>query len=225
MLCQRWVNWDEVTACHAGLDTIPEDLQSSLLDSASELLYLLSGRYYGGLCETTKAVCADCSCLQARCRCTPWATVELRPRPVQAVSRVVVAGVELDPSVYRLRAHRFLDRLDGKGWPYGNPLDDEAFTVTFTYGRCPGAAARRAAAELVAEMAAGCTGGECNLPDNLRSAQTEGGTYEFDLEGLVREGLTGVKAADDWLRAFRHARKAPSAITDPLACSTTLRTV
>lgn len=220
--CGQWVTWADVERCGTPPDLDPAG-QDLVLDQATEILYLLSGRRYPGICTATRALCYAChSCYPAICSCDPYPSVDLGGRyPVWAAWDVKLAGVLLAPTAYEIRGRRWLVRIDGDVWPLGltwRAEDPDAFAVTWAYGRQPPLSGRLAAARYALEAARLCAGQPCVL--NSQSATNvvrEGVTYTvLDADSVIALGRTGLGSVDAWLVADEKSLKPEPHIYHPL---------
>lgn len=227
---------------------LDEATVAAAISLASEVLYGLTGEQFGGLCEQTFRPCArrrcwagrrrvwnqpagsafngaSCACpLERPCGCARLHRVELPAWPVAAVLQVLVDGVELDPSAYRVDEERWLVRLDGDGWPVCQDLEAAAdqpdtFQVVVAAGveRPPGG--RIAAAKYACELARSWCGQECDLPGRVTAVTRQGVTYSFDSSArLVAEGRVGLASVDAWVRSVNGGDgqlQAPALIASP----------
>jgi hypothetical protein len=149
----------------------------------------------------------NCTCAGA-CRCR--ATCEARmPWPVAEVVEVIVDGVVVDPSAYRLDDGNILVRTDGDCWPECQNLDlpdtdENTWSVTLRPGEALPASGAIAAGRLACEFAKACTGGEgCSLPEQLISLSRNGVEVQVaDPQALLDNGLTGIQEVDLFIRAY-----------------------
>lgn len=141
--CELWATPDALCGPCEGVD-FEEPVIELALQTASDILFVLSGRQFPGECTTLVRPCggygigADvlapghwsdrswsgfCGCSAVnRCGCGHLSELKLTPGPVREISEVKVDGVVLEDSLYRLDEHRYLVRLpdpDGtsRGWP------------------------------------------------------------------------------------------------------------
>ena len=237
---EPWTTWEEVLASaklaaldQALLDAIAVSERESLIDTASEVLFNLSGRMYPGFKLTRRSLCLSCAwCgwwwwdafdfgwtyrLGSRCGCAPRATIDLPDwYPVVAINDVKIDGVSLDAAVYRREGNQLV-RLDGEPWPTGSDLTDPtAFQVEYVMGHAVTAGGRRAATELVASdvaLAIAMCGG---VPDNVTTINREGVTFTLrDPTSMIDKGRTGISVADRWLTSIAAGQKVPAGIHDP----------
>ncbi|QOC56025.1 head-to-tail adaptor [Gordonia phage Clown] len=128
------------------------------------------------------------------------------PGPIVAVTRVVVDGVEVPASAYRVRSRRWLRRVDGQAWPQNPDLgaaEDEAgsFIIEYQRGILVPPEGQFAAGVLAVDLLRGVQGGECSLPSGITSISRQGLSMEVDPRAFFAEGLTGIEAVDEWIMA------------------------
>jgi len=157
----------------------------------------------------------NCGCMGS-CSCRARCEVPLEG-PVATVDQVMVDGVELSSTAYRLDSWKgipVLVRTDGGCWPKCQDMelpDTEAgtFSITYRKGIAVPRAGQIAAGFLAAEFAKACAGAECALPAQLQSLTRNGVQVEVvDPAQLLENGLTGVAQADLWLRSVNPQAKA-----------------
>lgn len=228
--CTPWITWPDVVAvCGltaddlAAIEALPADLKDLLLEEGSDLAYELTQRRYPGECTAVKTICAGCGCGATPCCCEPTDQIDLGRRfAVGEALEVVVAGVTLTDNVdYRIDRWRYLVRLGGLSWPRCVDVEDpSSFQVTWTYGRRPPAAGRRALARLVAEEAKSCAGLKCQLPQRTTEVRREGVSFTIiDSFKMLDDGKTGFYPFDRWLMAIKAGRRVAPGMYDPDACS------
>lgn len=154
----------------------------------------------------------NCAC-PGSCSCEARHQVPL-PTPAAAVTQVMVDGVILDPSAYRLDG-RMLVRTDGEPWPACQDMELAndavgAFAVTYSPGEPLPAAGSIAAGRFACEFAKLCAGvGDCQLPGQLATLTRLGVSVEnVDPVTFLEDGLTGVPEVDLWIRSVNPARLA-----------------
>jgi hypothetical protein len=149
-----------------------------------------------------------CSC-RARCE-VPF------PGPVALIAEVMIDGVILDPSAYRLDSYRGLPvlvRTDGECWPECQDMEagpDEvgAFTITYQPGELLPLAGQIAAGQLACEFAKNCVGQDCALPQQLASMSRNGIEVQvLDPATFLENGLTGIANVDLWVRSVNPFRR------------------
>lgn len=134
--------------------------------------------------------------------------------PVQEIQEVVIAGVVLDPSEYRLEGD-LLYRVNAN-WPAQDltrPLDEEGtWSVTYLRGNPPPPGSAKLVGQLAAEFLAACNGGKCRLPRRVKSVTRQGVSYDMvDPVDIYKDGKTGIPEIDLWLSAVNpnHIMAAP----------------
>lgn len=153
----------------------------------------------------------NCGCAGA-CRCR--ATCEARmPWPVAAIDEIMVDGLELDSSAYRLDNGNIIVRIDSECFPECQNLDLADTEVgTWSVTLRPGAVLPMigsiAAGELACEFAKACSGADgCSLPEQLVSMSRNGVEIQVaDPQLLLDAGLTGLPNVDLFLRAVNPAK-------------------
>lgn len=207
-LCSPWTI--DLDCCDLP-DDVDEELIAAKQEVASEDLWAASGRRWG-TCPVTVRPClrrcgggsglpvpykgADgqwrnysaCGC-HDDCSCVALSEIVLEG-PVASVTEVLIDGVALDPSQYRLDlvggGWRLL-RVDGATWPECSDMTadcDEvgAFCVTYEQGIELSALAIEAVSELTCEYVKACLPGckTCRLPKNVQQVVRRGVTLSFD---------------------------------------------
>lgn len=156
----------------------------------------------------------NCGC-SGGCSCRASQEVPF-PTSVAAVTEVMIDGVVLAATNYRLDSYRgipVLVRTDGEPWPECQDMDadpDEvgAFTITYQPGEVLPLAGQLAAGELACEFAKACVGGDCVLPQQLASMTRNGVEIQVsDPTELLAQGLTGVANVDLWIRSVNPYRR------------------
>jgi hypothetical protein len=153
----------------------------------------------------------NCGCAgPCRCRATCEA---IMPFPVASIEEILVDGVVLDPSAYRLDNGNIIVRTDGECFPECQNLDladteTGTWSVTLRPGEPLPLIGAIAAGELACEYAKMCTGAEgCQLPGELQSLSRNGVQVEMvDPQQLLSNGMTGIPNVDMFLRAVNPAQ-------------------
>lgn len=224
-LCEPWIDDDDLCA-PCDTETLDPTLLATLRDSASELLYVLSGRQFPGICNTATV---RPYLRRQDCGFDPWTRrvdnteVILSHFPIVSIGAVKVRESNdgtletLDSSLYRLDNSQILVRLDNPdgsnpGWPLYQDLnqneggDGRFFEVTYDWGQAPPAAGKKAAAILTCELALACnpaTQGKCRLPARTQSIVRQGVSVEFvDAAQFLEDDLTGLYEVDMFLKAY-----------------------
>lgn len=161
----------------------------------------------------------SCGCKPSGCSCTMLSEVIL-PGPVGGIESVMIDGVLLPTTAYRVDNGSLLVRLDGEPWPdcqdMNAPADGEgAFAVRYYRGAAPNIMTNRAAGLLAAEFYQACAGNDCALPNSVVGVVRQGVEYELEPTDFP-EGKTGIKAVDALIRIYNpYKRKAPTRIASP----------
>lgn len=139
--CTPWVSSQDVWNC-CGQPTMTIDGVACNVDfamyaqSASQLLYELSGRQFAGACEKTVRPCSPLMCgfqVLSRghivapetswygsywgwgggrhCGCQPLDRILLSGYPIREITEVLINGDVVDPATYRLDERRYLTRV------------------------------------------------------------------------------------------------------------------
>lgn len=154
----------------------------------------------------------NCGCVGG-CSCSARCEIWL-PGPVASVSEVVIDGVTVPPTAYRVDNGSLLVRQDGECWPdcqdfnlSGTAPDDEnTFLVTYQRGTPVPIAGQTAAGLLAGDFIKSCTTG-CKLPGNLASLTRQGVEVSLaDPTDELNAGLTGVPQVDQWVRSVNPAK-------------------
>lgn len=138
--------------------------------------------------------------------------LRLPRRPVVAVHEVIVDGVVLPPSAYRVDRWGELVRLDGGTWPATQDMaaeDDEpgAFSITYTYGKNVPAAGLLGGGVFACEIAKLMMGQECQLPARVTAFQHGGANVAMlDPQDFLDKGQTGIYLADVFIRSYNPNR-------------------
>lgn len=185
------------------------EVTGAIMDAAVELVWALSGRQFGE-CGVTlrpcRASCMDqygyrwngggwawphpikldgewlnlaCGDCAGECSCGPVERVYL-PSPVTRITEVVIDGVAMDDSAWRVDNRRILIRQDGGRWPICQKLSKPAgevgtWTVFGFYGREVPSLGQLALGEVFAELVKFCVGAEdCQLPANWQTITRAG---------------------------------------------------
>lgn len=143
----------------------------------------------------------------ARCCGAPGCAVVL-PGPVVSVTEVVVDGVTVNPSAYRVDVTQgtyLLVRQDGQCWPVCNRAPGD-FEITYQAGRQVPYSLAVATALLACEYSNALTGQACALPARMTSLTRQGVQVEV-APPEPGEGLTGIREVDDVITALNPSRR------------------
>ncbi len=183
-----------------GSDCLSPAQQDDLIAWAISDLWLATGRVYGtcpvSVLPCNSSVCGLCRNSLRSCGCRNVPEIRL-PGPVHSVIEVVIDGVALDSTDYRIDDYEWLVRLDGGSWPTNtDPVDPDAFRVEYKRGIPPPAGAGAAVGRLVCSRG-NCQNGTCKIPKNTTQVSRQGVTMVRDIEATV----FGVREVDDWVRS------------------------
>lgn len=226
--CTPWCSTQDVLACDPDLS--PSVCLTNAVESASEVLYELSGRTFDGWCQSTIRPCQNTGCwgggwgtqILSRghiiwngrgwmqndepCSCGGWLQKVKLPGIAQSVVRVMINGSVLAPSAYRLDPDNTLIRTDGGGWPICQNMNvagdaQGAFEIIYQHGYAPNQSARDAAAALAREFCLACLGGACALPSGVVEIVRQG--IKVTRVATIWEGCnTGIPLVDAFLAAY-----------------------
>lgn len=172
--------------------------------------------YVNGAGEWLNVACGNCV---GDCSCTALQQIAL-PLPVGRVDEVLIDGVALDESAYRLDSPGWLVRLDGGVWPTCQDLtlaDDQIGTMSVTYlnAEVVDALGSYAAGVLACEFAKACSGAKCRLPSGVTDITRRGITMTI-ASGMFTDGLTGVREVDAFVLAHNpYRQRMPSTVWSP----------
>lgn len=144
--CVPWVDGEDLAAqCQVEANSTNVDEFNEIARATSELLYELSGRQFGGICQHVVRPCSPGGCGwenilapigppavswewglwsgawgwwgdgAPHCGCASTPTVELPFYPVVEIVSVEIAGVTVAAETYELRERRFLVRIHADG--------------------------------------------------------------------------------------------------------------
>ena len=161
-------------------------------------LWEATGRVYGTCtmtvmpCNNWGVLCGSCFNSYRSCGCIDVSEVKL-PGPVASVTEVIIDGVTLADTDYRIDDYQWLVRLDGDSWPANTDyLDPDAFSVTYELGVEPPAGAGIVTGRLVCARST-CTNSGCKLPANVTQVTRQGVTMLRHIEGF------GILTVDNWV--------------------------
>lgn len=202
-----------LSAVGVGPSGTPQDLVDTALESATELMWHLTGRQFGLWTETVRPYLAG----------EPVYRLELGEYPVTSVQEVRIDGATLPTSAYWVADDRFVVLSSGGQWPSTQlqhlpNTDVGTFSITYTWGVAPPPAVRSGARRLACELLAMSTGGGSSLSDRVRSVSRQGTSFELvspqDL--LESNGRTGIYEVDLAISAYNSGGNvAPPVVLSP----------
>ena len=227
-LCEDWITPEQLLACECPDPANPEVLQR-WIDAATEVIFLLSGSIYGGVCEATWRPLVTCApppgwrrgsypsvpllingnwLNTGGCGCIVQGLLLPFDYPRQ-VTEVLIDGDTIDPSRYRfdsVSGRLYLEA--GLNWPHQQDLskattEPNTFAITLTYGISPPASLVQAAIDYAVELGRGCSGLACRLPARAVSIVKQGVSIDFGIvQQMLDKGRTGLVAVDSALAAI-----------------------
>jgi hypothetical protein len=158
-----------------------------------------------------------CGCRGDGCSCVKVEEVWL-PGNVGRVDEVVLDGVVLDPSTYRVDNNNRLVRTDGGHWPVCQDMNldsgEGTFLVTYLDGNPVDGVGAMVGGVLAAEFAQACLSGECALPNRVQQITRAGISQELDPD-MFQNGNTGNQTVDAYIRIWNPTDSLPSGIYSP----------
>jgi len=158
-----------------------------------------------------------CGCAGDGCSCTKVEQVWL-PGTVGRIDYVILDGVTLPETAYRVDNNNRLVRTDGGSWPVCQDMNLDSgvgtFIVAYLDGNEVDGVGAYVAGTLAAEFAQACIGGECALPSNVQTVTRAGISQELDPE-MFQNGLTGNRTVDAYIRIWNPTDALPSGIYSP----------
>lgn len=222
--------WDvEVTDdCCTGWSTLDPTVQARSIRLATKVIWAATGRRYG-VCTTVIRPCGNdrrcgecgsfdffggwmrpllldglwrnCLCGCA-CDCKPNCQITL-PGWVDNVSEVLIDGVILAASSWRVDNHKWLVRTDGECWPrcqdYNvDPPAEGTMQVTYGIGEAVPQDILDITAVLACEFAKACAADKsCRLPGRLQTLTRQGVSVSMvEIDSMLKRGLTGLPDVD-----------------------------
>jgi len=164
-----------------------------------------------------------CGACGGGCSCSSVSSAKL-PYPVAEITEVLVDGVALDPSAYRVDNFSLLVRLDGEDWPLCNDLnlaDTEVGTwsVTATYGKQVPTLGSLAVGQLASEIFKACPGGgegdSCIPVGIVQRIQRQGvEVVYFDAKTAFLRGRVGMYYPDLFISTYNPSSTGTATIFD-----------
>lgn len=175
---------------------------------------LLGGSWFNVTCGV---------CLTHDCTCEiSGANAINLPGPVQSIDSVLVDGVVVPPSSYRVANKRTLIRTDGEAWPGCQDLslpssEPNTFEVTYQKGTPVPIGGQVAVGRLACELAKeACDDDSCALPANITNLTRQGISAGFDdTWEKQQEGWTGIRSIDTWVSSIRGKARPFASVRSP----------
>lgn len=223
-------NWDVTVSddCCPSWSTLDPDVQVRSIRLATKVIWAATGRRYG-ICDAVIRPCGNdrrcgscgsfdffggwmrpllldglwrnclCGC---PCDCAPHCQIRL-PGWVENVTQVMVDGVIIAPSSWRVDNHTWLVRTDGDCWPNCQDYNvdspaDGTMTVSYGVGQPVPDDILDITAVLACEFAKACAADKgCRLPGRLQTLTRQGVTVSnVDIDTVLKFGLTGITEID-----------------------------
>lgn len=211
-------NWPHsgCPACEEdGLECLNPAQQDEVTAWVKSDLWEATGRVYGtcpvSVLPCNESICGLCRHRLRDCGCRTVPEIRI-PGPVAEVTAVVIDGVELDNSAYRIDDYEWLVRLDGGTWPTNSdPVDPDSFRVDYLKGINPPNGAGLVTGILACERAKAICGDKtCRLPRSVQQVTRQGVTmvrgggvatssrpWRYEPDSVAVFGLDEV---DEWVR-------------------------
>jgi hypothetical protein len=210
------------------------------VESASYIMWVLSGRRYGGVRTTTETYCqnryggvpieelgapvlvnGDMYNLCGTCmRCAH--TIKLRGRPIINITEVL-----LNDNPIALEDVEIIDRAQIAPKSYSCWGSCADVTLTYQYGAVPPIAGVHAATALANQFIwANTDDDRCSLPQRVTSVSRQGVSWTLlDTQDFLEQGRTGVYSVDLFLRTVNpdKARMRPRVFSPDLPTARTRR--
>lgn len=165
---------------------------------ASTLLWEATGGVFGpcprSVLPCDESFCGFCHNRLRDCGCRFVPEIRL-DGPVHSVDDVVIDGVSLPNTSYRIDDYEWLIRLDGGRWPTNSdPVDPDGFRVDYRLGIPPPAGTGLVTGILACELAKWlCDDDSCRLPRRATTVTRQGLTVTLGSEGF------GLPEVDLWV--------------------------
>ena len=239
-MSERPCDWPIIMEQCNTYDALPAAKKAQALQMATEFLWNWTDRVYG-LCTVSIRPCkADrpssmsttwnqgkvlpvlvqgqwfnvgCGRCGDACGCDGALALRL-PGPVSSIQEVLVDGVALPNTAYRVDNAQFLVRLDGGRWPTVQNLaapttEPGTWEVTYTRGVDVPTGGLVAAGILACQFAKALTNKtDCVLPERIQQVTRQGVTVTImDDFKEVEGGKTGIYLVDSWVASVMKPRR------------------
>lgn len=201
-----WITLHDLINYHPDVAGISADIALDCIETATEILYGLSGRKYNGRRFAHElyscnhgGMCGRRAMGYSHNRRDHDPIIQLRARPVQKILQVSLdsTGVILPPALWRLVDSRYLEPTRAGGW---SPC--QGVRVTYVYGVEPTRAAKTAALTLAGNLALMHRGSDaCRLPERVTSVSRQNLSFSvLDPQDFLADGRTGLYEVDLFLK-------------------------
>jgi len=210
------------------------------VDSASYIMWVLSGRKYGGVRTTTETYCqnryggsslnvmgaptlvnGEMYNLCGECGSCSH-TIKLRGTPIINVTEVLLYGTSVDLNSVEIIDRAQIAPTSNSCW--GSCTD---VTITYQYGAVPPIAGVHAATALANQFIWASTDDDrCTLPQRVTSVSRQGVSWTLlDTQDFLQEGRTGIYSVDLFLKVVNpdKARMRPRVFSPDLPAARTRR--
>lgn len=189
--------------CACDLDAGDTDFIEMVLEQASDMLAYLSGGKARGTCTVRVWPFKQGSMCGGHLESYPQTYqygvdgIPLRGPNTEVVG-IMIDGVPLAASEWRLLNEHYLIRLGGESWPTHNDLTaalgaEGTWTIQYRFGPPVDYLARQAAIELACHLAADFTDGASDLPTGARSVNLQGVAVDLESRAdALRDGDAGL---------------------------------
>lgn len=204
MALGAWATVDDLPATRPALPGGDEEWTRYLL-AASEVLYALTGRRFGGLRERAVELYAPPSSGGDPCCRRP--SVRLPNRPVVELLAVRTRGGDvLDRTAYRIARGGYLESAPGRAARLPNTV--EPLRLRYRFGRDPGDAGRVHAAHLADALGRARLDPDSSpLPGTVTQIVRQGVTFTQQAAStLIEAGQTGLAPVDLWVASANPSR-------------------
>jgi hypothetical protein len=183
------------------------------VETASFVLYSLTGQKYNGIQTTTEAynlpfnsAISDMTAAVERGAIVhiPKYTdgmrnLRLRHTPVRKIMEISRGGVIVDPDTYSLRNNAYLVQNNGAPWM----INTSDLVITYKHGIRVPVAGKSAAIRFANELIhAYLDDGLCSLPERLQSVSRQGMTFAvLDPQDFIQNGRIGIPEVDYFIHA------------------------
>ncbi len=205
MTLAAWAAVEDLPADRPALPGGDEEWTRYLL-AASEVLYALTGRRFGGVRERAVELYAPRSCAADPCGRGPRA-VRLPNRPVvELLAARTPGGEALDVAQYRIARGGYLEAAPGTAARL--PTASSPLRLRYRFGRAPGDAGRIHTVQLADALGRARLDPDASpLPGTVTQIVRQGVTFTQQAAStLIDLGQTGLAPVDLWVAAVNPTR-------------------
>lgn len=215
--CALWVEATALSCeCEPADATPATALELEAVQVASELLFVLSGQQFPGVCTKTVLLLDECGAIpRDRMALRGWDDfVTPGDFPLLTLTDVNIDGVAQDLADYQILNHTRVIRRTTAPVVSGN----QATSMTYTFGQVPPASGVSAANKLACELVAACVDPDlCSLPRNVISITRAGMSAVLtDPFALLEQGKLGLFEVDGFLLSYNPGQlRSPTMVVTP----------